>query len=345
MKRQTIDGQPIYKNYIWEEMLKAGEILLDLGYVEAKKSPSLFYKRISRKDGGYELVFADLRGDRTIPIWRRLRLKLYPKSDYKKGYSCNSVDFGFQELLLKRKLSIPVVSSNIYVISESNWGYCSKCKKDLLEGRDLTVSQYSNELDLDLMFHYCAKCIERIYERRRMDNLCIHCKKRSWELWHHITYEPELTIRVCVKCHIGKGGIHWWGFPNLLWKERKEDYENRKRERKRQEELRKPVYNHLCYVCGEVIYNAKKSQYCPDCKKKMTSSRQRSSNYHCEKCAKSWRGLRYLKWCLDCALTSSEAWSESQKEVIRSNINSIRKKKLREKYHNLYLDKFGEEPY
>jgi len=133
-----------------------GKYLLDLGYQEALKKQNLFYKKIYKNNGEYEILFANLRGDTFTPIWKFLRLSLYPNFDREVGYSCNSIDFGFQAILLKRHISIPIVSDFVYYNEDYEpVGYCEKCNKDILLGRDLNKSQNSKELDSDIELYYC----------------------------------------------------------------------------------------------------------------------------------------------------------------------------------------------
>lgn len=63
-------------------MQETGEILKNLGYEEASKKPNLFYKKIYKENGNYEILFADLRGRLYDPIWKNLRVSLYPDFDW-----------------------------------------------------------------------------------------------------------------------------------------------------------------------------------------------------------------------------------------------------------------------
>lgn len=344
MRRQTIDGQPIYKDEIWNKMLETGKILLELGYQETSKKPNLFYKIIYKDNGEYEILFADLRGTKSIPIWKELRLSLYPNSDWKNGYSFNSIDFGFQYILLRRSISIPIISDYAgYTEYDRPVGYCEKCNKDILLGKDLTKSQYFKDLDSDIELYYCDDCKKGNYNEIRETEQCVHCKERYGVVDHHISYDPELTIRVCKKCHLGKGGIHWWGFPNLLWKQRKSDFEELKRKRKRKIDAKKPIIIHICEKCDKEIYSTKKSFKCPVCKIRMKSIEQTITNFHCSKCLKTWAGLISQDYCPNCALSSSKKIDEEGKMILKINIQSRKDIEQRKKYIRLFIRNFQDE--
>ncbi len=174
MKRQTHDGEPIYKDKVWKKMLKVGNILLAHGYKEASKTPNFFYKKLNNKNGDYELIFADLRGDKYTPVWKELILKLYPKFDYDTSYSCNDIDMGFQALLFKRLLSIPVRATFWYFEDDPD-GYCRLCHADLLKDKDFMMSQDGEGLEADIELFYCDTCKTSIYDQIRKEKLCDQC--------------------------------------------------------------------------------------------------------------------------------------------------------------------------
>jgi len=333
MIRQTIDGRPIYKDEVWLKMLETGNKLLDFGYIEALNKPNLFYKKIYNENGKYEILFADLRGDIYTPIWKFLRLSLFPNFSYDKGYSCNSVDLGFQEILLKRNITIPVISS-LYCYEEPN-GFCKGCNKDILLNKDLNHSQNAIGFDSGIELFYCENCKAQKYNEIREAKLCFLCKERDWAVEHHITYYPERTILICHKCHSGTKGIHWWGFPNLLWKQKRSEFEELKRKMREKRDAKKPVIQYICKDCEEEIYSIKKSYRCPNCNRSMKKVEKCISSFHCPQCLKSWLGVSYQEYCLDCGLKLFPNMDEEDKKILRFNIRSIEDLEQREKYEKL----------
>ncbi len=319
--RQTVDGKLIYKDEVWLKMLETGNKLLDFGYIEALYKPNLFYKKIYKENGEYELLFADLRGNLETPIWKILRISLYPKFNYDKGFSCNSVDFGFQIILLERNITIPVVSS-LYCYEEPD-GFCKVCNKDILLNKDLNQSQDAFGLVSDIELFYCDNCKFQKYDDIREAKLCFHCKERDWAVEHHINYYPERTILICHKCHSGMRGIHWWGFPNLLWKQTRNEFKELKRKKREEQEAMKPIIQYICKSCGEEVYTTKKSYKCPNCNRTMKKVEKCIANFHCPRCLKSWRGVSYQDYCLDCGLKIFPNMSEEDKKILRFNIQNI----------------------
>jgi len=336
MKRQTLDGKPIYNDKLWAKMVETGNILINLGYKEASKKPNLFYKKIYKDNDEYEIVFADLRGTEYEPIWKRLRLHVYRNFDYDKGYSCNDIDFGFQVIFLKRHISIPLDYSFYFKYDEDDDlnGFCRKCNKDIVLNKELNKSQYSEELDPDIELVYCDECKAQKYAKRRKAKLCFHCKKRDWEINHHIAYHPELTIKVCPTCH---SKIHNSGFPNLLWKQKKEDFENEKRKR-REKKRRKNMKLYACKKCEIEVFSPNKIARCPYCKKKMDE--MQISNFHCKKCSKSWSGIFFQEICPNCMIKAENKINVKDKMLLGINICSIKVLKLKEELLNLYKRKF-----
>ncbi|KKM94923.1 hypothetical protein LCGC14_1193380 [marine sediment metagenome] len=337
MKRQTIDGHPIYSDVTWYKMLKVGDTLLKFGYQEASQKPNLFFKKIYGDNKKYELLFADLRGNSITPIWKELRLSLYPSFNWEKGYSCNNIDFGFQIILLRRHISIPIVEDIFYFDrGREPDGYCINCNKDLLKGRDLLQSQDSEGLESDIELYFCDKCKIEEYNKIRVAKLCVHCKERDWVLRHHITYEPELIIKVCYKCHKGEGGIHWWGFPNLLWKQRKTEIEESKRKRRQHHDLSKPVNRFRCGKCGLEIFSIKKSYKCSACNTRMRFIEVEKTNFHCVKCSSTWSGVYYQDNCIECNFDCFDKLTELQKIILKMNIQSNADRDERIKYEKLF---------
>ncbi len=338
MKRQTHDGEPIYKDEVWEEMQKVGNILLAYGYKEASKIPNFFYKKLHKQSGDYELFFADLRGDKYTPVWKELILKLYPKFDYNIGYSCNEIDMGFQTLLLKRVLSIPVEATPWYFEKDPD-GFCFLCNTDLLKGKDFTKSQDSEGFEADVELFYCDTCKTKIYDRKREKKLCTQCRERDWTIKHHILYEPELTIKVCSKCH---SDIHHQEFPNPLWQQKRKKVSKEIKEKKRRENqkqnMMKPVFEYICGGCENEEYSIKRSLQCPVCETWMKRMKHNIAKFRCTICHKSWPGVVYLDYCQDCGLEVFDELNETDKKILRMNIYSMKNDELRKNYLRRYKE-------
>ncbi|MFW9878582.1 MAG: hypothetical protein ACFFG0_36335 [Candidatus Thorarchaeota archaeon] len=239
MKRWNKDGRPIYSNGKWYKLKQTGEILKKLGYSESYKKPNLFYKKIN---GGF--MYADLRGTVIIPIWDDLRPLVY------KSESLVFASFMKEVVNMKRSGCDP--RGSFYDMCEpGGWGfllydgkipagYCKRCGKDIINSvnwdillEDFYIT-YKKGIDSYLELNYCNICRKIEYSKKmfRSDNLkdknlCEICEKNEAEIKHHITYDPPKTIKICRSCH---GKIHKFGsnFPNPLWKEKKENDNNRK---------------------------------------------------------------------------------------------------------------------
>ena len=339
MIRQTHDGEPIYKDEVWEKMQKIGIILLAFGYNEASKIPNLFYKKLYKQNGEYEFLFADLRGDDYIPVWKEVRLNLYPKFDYNTGYSCNEIDLGFQALLFKRVLSIPV-ESLFWDFEKEPDGFCCLCHADLLKGKDFSMSQDAEGREVDVELFYCDACKVSIYDQIREAKLCTQCKERDWTMEHHILYDPELTIKVCPKCH---SDIHRKGFPNPLWQQKRKkatkEIKEKKRREKQKQNMMKPVFEYICGTCRQEEYSIKKSYQCPVCNTRMKRMEHNNTEFRCTICQRSWSGVVYLDYCSDCGLEVFDELSETDKKILRMNIYSIKNDDLRKNYLRSYKEK------
>jgi len=345
MKRQTHDGEPIYKDEVWKEMQKVGNILLAYGYKEASKIPNLFYKKLYKQNGEYEFLYANLGGDDYTPVWKEIRLNLYPKFDYDTGFSCNEIDLGFQTLLFKRVLSIPV-ESLFWDFEKEPDGFCCLCHTDLLKDKDFSMSQDAEGLEVDVELFYCDTCKIGIYDQIREAKLCTQCKERDWTMEHHILYDPELTINICYKCH---STIHQQGFPNLLWKQKREEttkeIREKKRRKKQKQNMIKPVFEYICGTCGQEEYSIKRSYQCPVCDTWMKRMEHNIAKFRCTICHRSWSGVVYLDYCQDCGLEVFDELNETDKKILRMNIYSIKndekKKKLfktlQGKYYKDYI--------
>ena len=227
MIRRNKDGRPIYSDKIWNQMREKGEILEKLGYKASNKKPNLFYKKIG--DG---FVFADLRGTSIVPIWDDARPLIYKQN---LSYKTFLIEF----ITLVRAGCDPRVSFYeecepdgwMFSLSQIPTGYCKRCGEDILYRvkwdllKEDFFKLYEEGIELSLELEYCETCRKIEYSKKKYRlkhnnefKLCELCVKNKAEVRHHITYSPEIIIKLCRSCH---GKVHSKGYPNHLWKQRK----------------------------------------------------------------------------------------------------------------------------
>ena len=240
MIRQNKDGRPIYKDSVWYQMIETGQKLRKLGHRDSRTKPNLFYKpietEIKSKDNKIiqvkGAIFADMRGTEIVPIWSDPRPLVY------------SSDLPFniflpEYIILERSGCSPRVSFYeecepggwMFGLDEIPSGYCKRCGEDILFKADWEILNkdfielYSQGIDQNLEVNYCETCrkIEYAMREYRLQHfqdfkLCELCGIKDAQIRHHIIYNPEKIIMVCRSCH---GKIHYKGFPNPLWKERR----------------------------------------------------------------------------------------------------------------------------
>ena len=247
MKRENIDGRPIFSDEVWNQMCFIGNLLCNLGYNESIRKPNLFYKKIdykSNKKDKQGIIFSDLRGEQDFPIWEDPRPYLYFFKDLTYGLFA-------KELILLKRNKCPIKN-----FTQSFWcyfeiiptGYCRKCKIDIINSIDWEelILRY-DEIVPRIELHYCDICKKDEYEKKRQREkekkrreilriLCRLCGKGDEKIVrHHISYNPSETIKVCRSCH---GIIHSCKFPHYLWKE--------KRPIKKEKEVQ------YCKICNDV---------------------------------------------------------------------------------------------
>lgn len=230
MIRANKDGRPIYNDKTWEQLLDTGRKLEKLGYEESSNKPNLFYKRI-----GEGIVFMDLRGTNVIPIWDDARPLIY-----KKNLSFNPYMIEF--ITLERAGCNPRVSFYdqyepdgwMFQIGETPTGYCQRCNEEILYSVNWELLQedcfklYDKGVFISLELEYCDPCRKIEYSlreyRKKHDKNDMSCElcgnKESGVVRHHVTYNPEVIIKLCRSCH---GKVHARGFPNPIWKQRKSE--------------------------------------------------------------------------------------------------------------------------
>ena len=75
----------------------------------------------------------------------------------------------------------------------------------------------------------------------------------------------------------------------------------------------------------------------------MIEFKQSIANFICIKCSRTWSGVIYQNFCLDCTFDSSNKIDEKDKMILRLNIRSIKDIELKKEYKRLYKLKFQAE--
>ena len=148
MKRENIDGRPIYSPYLWQRMLIIENKLIRLGYRESSRNENLFYKKVHN---GW--VYADLRGSEWIPLWEEFGLNMYFYDDVPYWMF-------LKELILIKRYDCPILTfkeSYDHYFNKIPTGYCRTCNKDILPFlNEYELTKY--QLDLTIEFNYCKTC-------------------------------------------------------------------------------------------------------------------------------------------------------------------------------------------
>jgi len=347
MIRQNIDGRPIYSYHLWCEMLESGQKLKKLGSLESINKPNLFYKLME----GYNPIYADLRGHEEFPIWEDSGLNMYYYGDMPSHLF-------IKELIVIQRSGCRITSFSDRWI-EDDWkdniydyysydieipdGYCKTCHRDIFDSikfESLSGEGKSQKIELC----YCDDCKIIKYKERKIlrerqifqQNKSCSCRLcgtiKEELLVHHITYEPEETMKICNSCH---GIIHTCSFPSYLWKQKKSDYLATKRNMRQILESKKPLNQFTCLNCGEYKIDKKKNCKCPNCGKSMEII-EYLSNFCCAECHKIWKGIASHDYCLDCAINYYPEMNEKDKKAIKINIQHLEDSEEREKYGKLY---------
>jgi hypothetical protein len=247
MIRTNKDGRLIYKDRIWERIVRTAQKLRKLGYRESRKKPNLFYKPIEAEVSSEQeklkkvkgAVFADLRGTKIVPIWDDPRPLIYYKS-----LPFNS--FMHEFIKLKRNGCSPRVSFYekyepggwLFGVDEVPNGFCNRCGEDIMNSIDWNILRedfselYREGVDMNIEVNFCEICREMEYSVKTYRlkyyedyKLCELCGKKKAKVNHHITYDPERILRLCRSCH---GKVHKKEFPHPLWKQKRKDFINGK---------------------------------------------------------------------------------------------------------------------
>jgi len=196
-------GREIYPR-IFNILKKHGNALVSAGWRESKNKPNLFWKKFSDV-----MVFADMRGTDTIPIWESPFPLLYAFSDQTEDW-------------VKRRAIRHAIEDLRHIDVPYRFSFYDDCEPDgLWFGEDAKLADGSCQLcgkEMDNSGLFCSKECEDIFaqlgELRSEEDLC-ECKcslcgipldifgKNA--IQHHVNYETEKTIWVCRRCH---GKIH-----------------------------------------------------------------------------------------------------------------------------------------
>ncbi len=193
-------GKRIYDN-IFSEMLKFGEKLKLMGYLESVNKPNLFYKKLEGV-----IFFADMRGtenvpiqedssplfywkfDEQIPFWKRRRFIEEEFKNLKYNDCPCRVSF---EVSSSPEMTYENSTESSFIDWEEGFfewenGFCKFCKIDFK----------SNGL-------FCSDKCKREYEEI-LKSPCEACGNKidlGEEVHHHTSYFPEKTILVHKGCH------------------------------------------------------------------------------------------------------------------------------------------------
>lgn len=195
-------GRPIYPR-TFEEMKRNAEVLVRLGYKEARRKPNLFF--FKNKTVG-AVFYADMRGTEEIPIWRDTKPQFSVKWEFEKDYS----DYDNIQIIQEHLFALKQAGCNCRV---KYWGLCYCGKEFVGEGS------------------FCTKACEKAYQES-LKTSCAVCGKRVDQdclVAHHVSYDPEETKLICHSCHMK---IHRSDhYPNLKPKGSRQDFEQAMREK------------------------------------------------------------------------------------------------------------------
>lgn len=197
MRREDKLGRRIFSDDIWNKMLSTGQKLTELGYLESRNKPNLFFIKVE-----HGVFFTDLRGTEIVPIWDDPRPLFYWQIDEKlPAWMCRRL---IKEELMRLgtngcrcRLSFEVHDNPIFentstFIDEENlvfgWddGFCRNCDKDFQDEGSFCSKECEEEFR-DKLKEVCEVCGEKI--------------ELFKEVRHHVSYSPEKVILVHASCH------------------------------------------------------------------------------------------------------------------------------------------------
>jgi hypothetical protein len=261
MKAEDKFGNPIFPS-TFSKLVQNGKILLSSGYSESRNKPNLFYKRIPQG-----CLYADMRGTEEVPIWTDTRPLFYwnfnssvPMWKRRRLIKNELIELYHAECPCRLSFFAPIKAEEFQNTAtwisaeqgEYDWddGYCHRCGKDF-QGEGM----------------FCSKdCAEEWYKQERIREIqegqlitCSICKQTNKEnlgtkfISHHISYDPEETVMVCLSCHMK---IHR---SDVYPKFKAKDKRISKKEQRRLEGLKriqllqegKLSPNEYCLKCGQ----------------------------------------------------------------------------------------------
>jgi len=237
--------------------------LENIGFRESKKKPNLYYLRIHRDDKvGDVTIFADMRGSEIVPIFeetcpliwssfdREYRLESLKRDEFDSfvlhdeemiwsewngyGTSPQDTDEYFSHLMM-HILNLKGIPSrmtyDVFSVSSKNWEEYFGTLAD----KEATAMREYNDYFGKFMKEVAEYSPKNLWTRCRIceiDGISKYSSPESVLEWyeneaklemHHVSYEPEIVIPVCKKCHVK---IH-----------HSDDYEHLKPEKSRKEWL------------------------------------------------------------------------------------------------------------
>lgn len=209
-------GRPIYGK-TWRAISAYGEILLQVGYREAREKPNPFFRKV--ENGVY---FADMRSSEVIPIWEDPRPLFYWRFE-KRRYRWEVRRDLKEERGRLTGLGCPIRYS--FYAEEEIGGLFVPDSPDELEWSELangSCFECEGPVKEDDLFcsEDCRKTARRKRTARRITQspVCEVCASKIVKAWdrdasdlvedlpqrlivHHVSYEPEETIEICQGCH------------------------------------------------------------------------------------------------------------------------------------------------
>jgi len=233
-------GNTIYPR-LFNKIKSYGDSLVNLGFVESKRKPNLFFKK-----NEYGIFFADMRGTEEVPIWVESTPLIYFLPE-------DTLSLWLKNRTIKKIVNEMEVNGIPYRRSfedYNDWeedGSCKFCGKD-----------FGNE------GYFCSGNCEKEYKRLEYSKKIEHLKKESEStqclicrrhpevsgnpetltidveqfIQHHISYDDDKIITVCRGCHAkihkDKTDIYYTKFkPDM----KRADYENKKHAQQNKEIL------------------------------------------------------------------------------------------------------------
>ena len=190
-------GRPMYPR-TRATVLRYAAGLVDSGFRQSTSKPWLFVR-----DTPHGAVFANLGGTAVIPIWEDMRPMLHhqlraPRWLIRKTLKQTENELDAHEIPYRYSfyqtdepggLWFPVPGAEPVDPADGDSapdGNCHRCGADLLSGR-----------------LYCETCETIREEYTRLQ--CAACRDLfvlSDTVVHHISYDPEFTVRVCRSCYL-----------------------------------------------------------------------------------------------------------------------------------------------